>query len=87
MKKWNPKLDKFEPYNTEWACTMVPDVESITERVDTVIQCAYCGKKIKFGDSIMSHFIQPDDAKDINNVPSYAMCRDCAKAEIEEGKC
>lgn len=84
MIRFNPDAQKFEPYAPAWECTIVPDVDDTTERQKTEIHCAYCGKTIKFGDSWMSHYIQPDDHPDLSHMPSYAVCSDCIKKEMGE---
>ena len=94
MIRFNPKTQKFEPYAPTWDCTIVPDVEDVDERTalstpreasaKAEVHCAYCGKTIRFGDSWMSHFIQPDDHPDLNHMPSYAVCSDCIKKEMGE---
>ena len=50
LNKWNYRKHKYEPYK-------IPDnwnVKTYSEDMDELINCAQCGKKIKFGDGYTS---------------------------------
>lgn len=84
MKIWDQKQNRFKQYTPNWECTVLPNGEDFNTRTNALVKCAYCGKEIKFRESVMSHFIQPDDADNTRNSPSYAICMECAKKEADK---
>ena len=67
MIKWNPKEHKYYDYKipNEWYSPLY------VEDLDTIINCASCGKIVKFGECFTSKFIH-------NHVGlGYSVCYEC----------
>lgn len=51
--KWNEEIKDYEPY-------VIPDdwnVPLYTENMDEIVNCAACGREVKFGDCYTSRVI------------------------------
>lgn len=74
IQKWNPKKHVYESYepNPEWKLILLSD------DMDELVNCAQCGKKIKFGDSYTS--------KQIHNPIGlgYPVCESCYEVELKK---
>ena len=70
-QKWNPTAHKYEPYE-------IPDnwiVPLYTADMNMIVNCAACGKKIKYGDGYNSRLIH-------NSIGlAYTVCNDCMEKE------
>ena len=73
MQKWNNEKGKYELYDVpaDWQCKLYED------DMNQKINCASCGKKIRFGECYTS--------MEIHNVWGfgYAVCPECHQKEIE----
>lgn len=72
-QKWNPRKHEYEPYQIpkEWFTPLYLD------DMDTEINCAGCGKEIKFGDSFTSHHIHNSYGM------GYPVCEVCYRMECQ----
>lgn len=70
-KKWNIKERRYEPYEIpdSWVCPM------LTPNLDMPVNCASCGKAMRFGEGFTSHTIHGE------NGMGYSICEDCMKEE------
>ena len=67
--KWNYKKHEYEPYKLPGNCkTYSADMEEI-------VNCAQCGKKVKFGDCYTSQEIHTEYGF------GYAVCKECHRKE------
>ena len=70
-QKWNPTAHIYEPYE-------IPDnwtVPLYTADMNMIVNCAACGKKIKYGDGYNSKLIH-------NSIGlAYMVCKDCMEKE------
>ena len=74
LQKWNNTIHQYEPFE-------VPDDRQValyTDDMNKFVQCANCGRIIKYGDSYTSRTIQT------NMGFGYAICEDCYKKECEK---
>ncbi len=73
-RKWDPKERKYWPYIIPGAWK----TPLFSNDMDEVINCAACGKEVKFGDTYTS--------KQIHNAMGfgYYVCPECAQREREE---
>lgn len=74
MKKWNYKTLEYEEYT-------VPDswkVKTFSIDMDEKVNCASCGKSMKYGDGYSSRTIHS-----IRGI-GYTVCEDCYNKDIEE---
>lgn len=73
MLKWNNEKGKYELYDVpaDWQCKLYED------DMNQKINCASCGKEIRFGECYTS--------MEIHNVWGfgYAVCPECYQKEIE----
>lgn len=72
VEKWNTLKRKYEPYKipAEWKC------ETYLEDLEEYINCAQCGRLIKFGDSYTSLEIH-------NSIGfGYCVCEKCHDNEF-----
>ena len=73
MLKWNDAKGKYELYEVpaDWECRLAE------EDMDKIVNCASCGKEIRFGECYTS--------MEIHNVWGfgYAVCPECYQKEIE----
>lgn len=75
MKRWNYETHKYEPYE-------VPDdwyVSYYESDMDKEVNCAECGKTIKYGDTYCSTRIFSD-----NGLWGCAVCEGCHVSGITE---
>ena len=74
MVKWNSRTKKYEPYRIpeEWYTPLLADAYK-------TVNCASCGKEIKYGNSFVSLEIRESE---ISNV-GYAVCDACFNLEFE----
>ena len=70
-KKWNRLLHRYEPYTIPegWKCPLV------SMDMDLPINCASCGKAIRFGEGFTSHVIHSDMGM------GYSVCEECHEKE------
>lgn len=74
MKKWNYETKKYEKYT-------VPDnwkVKLFSTDMNEKINCAACGKSIKFSDGYPSRTIH------YKHGLGYTVCQECYTKDIEE---
>lgn len=73
MQKWNAEKGEYEPYSVpnNWICPLY------CEDMQRVVNCASCGKIIRYGSSYTS--------QEIHNSMGlgYAVCQDCYFKEIQ----
>lgn len=76
LRKWDFKLEKYLPYEipVNWNIALC-EVD-----MNTVIDCAGCGKSIPYGESYTSRTIHTDVGL------GYALCEDCYEKELDEEK-
>lgn len=74
MEKWNFKTSTYEPYTipTNWHTPLY------TNDMDEVVNCAECGRKMKFGDCYTSLSIHDDIGF------GYPVCHECYLKEWNE---
>lgn len=74
LRKWNNKAHEYDPYEVpgDWY------VSIFEVNMDTVVNCAECGKKIMFGQGYTSRKIHTRYGM------GYVVCKDCYGKEIEE---
>lgn len=71
LRKWNDDAHKYEAFE-------VPDDRQVAlyaDDMDKFIQCANCGRIIKYKDSYTSRTIHTEIGL------GYAVCRDCYREE------
>lgn len=71
-------LRRFKPSSPEMEIHTVPDdwnVKVYSDNVDEIINCAHCGKKLRYGDSYTSLEIQSKHGF------GYCVCKDCSDRE------
>jgi hypothetical protein len=71
-------LRRFTPKSPEMEIHTIPDdwnVKVYSDDVDEIINCADCGKEIRYGDSYTSLEIQSRRGF------SYCVCKDCSDRE------
>lgn len=75
MKKWNYETHQYEEYKvpSDW------NVSMYETDMDKVVNCAECGKQIKYGESYTSQRIY-----DSAGLFGYAVCRECHKSGLKE---
>lgn len=71
-EKWSFEKHKYEP------CQISENASLPRENFEDLVDCAECGKQIKFGDSYTSLRIQTSIGL------GYAVCEDCYEKEWEE---
>lgn len=74
LQRWREINHRYEPH-------LVPDewnVKLYTDDMDEVVNCARCGKKIKYGDCYTSRQIHNDFGF------GYAVCPKCYEEEWKE---
>lgn len=74
MQKWNYEIRKYEPYE-------VPDdwkVSLYENDMDTIVNCAICGKEMTFGEGYTSRTIHSEYGV------GYCICYDCYHGEWEQ---
>ena len=76
MLKWNYKTLEYEEYTVpaDWK------VKTFSIDMDEKVNCAACGKSMKFGDGYNSRTIHT-----VNGF-GYVVCKDCYGKDIEEEK-
>ena len=74
MEKWNFKLKKYEPYEVKkgWRVALWSDDMNLK------INCANCGKEVKFGTTYTSMKIHNDFGL------GYSVCSKCYEKEWKE---
>ena len=74
LRKWNYKTHEYDPYEVpdEW------NVSTFESDMDTIVNCAECGKLITFGQGYTSRKIHTPFGM------GYVVCKDCYDKEIEE---
>ena len=74
LRKWNYKTHEYDPYEVpdEW------NVSAFEADMDTIVNCAECGKLITFGQGYTSRKIHTPFGM------GYVVCKDCYNKEIEE---
>lgn len=77
MQKWNEKLRRYFPYDPPVKDGIYP---LICYDMDTVINCAQCGKEVKFGDCFTSMEIHNDAGF------GFSVCEDCYDKEWHRRK-
>ena len=75
MKKWNYQTHRYDDYTVpeDWKVSMY---ETDMEKE---INCAECGKTMKYGESLTSQRICGD-----SGVFGYAVCRGCHESGLKE---
>ena len=75
MKKWNYQTHRYDDYTVpeDWKVSMY---ETDMEKE---INCAECGKPMKYGESLTSQRIFGD-----SGVFGYAVCRECHESGLKE---
>ena len=75
MKKWNYQTHQYDDYSMpeDWKVSMYET------DMDKQINCAECGKPMKYGESFISQRIY-DDA----GLFGYAVCWDCNESGLKE---
>ncbi len=70
--KWNYKKHDYEPYKIpdDWNC------KTYSEDMDEIINCARCGRTVKFGDCYTSLEIHKESGF------GYGVCENCYNAEF-----
>jgi len=79
LRKWNVRTGGYEPYDIpgEW------NVRYFSEDMSETVNCARCGRKMKYGDGFKSRLIHTEMGY------GYCVCDDCffgAEWEEEKGK-
>lgn len=74
MKKWNPKKRAYEPYvvPSDWHTPVY------TSNMDEPVNCASCGRTMRFGDGYTSRQIHT------KNGMGYSVCLKCYERERKE---
>ena len=74
LRKWNYKTHEYDHYEVpdEW------NVSAFEADMDTIVNCAECGKLITFGQGYTSRKIHTFFGM------GYVVCKDCYDKEIEE---
>ena len=72
LPRWNYEKHIYEPYKVS------NNVSMYKENLDDMVDCAECGKEIKFGDSYTSLRIHNEFGL------GYAVCDECYKKEWDE---
>jgi hypothetical protein len=69
--KWNYERNDYEPYRIpdKWVC------QTFEDDMNAKINCAHCGKKLKYGDSYSS--LEIHDSFGL----AFAVCEKCYNAE------
>ena len=72
LRKWSYKKRVYEPYEIpdEW------NVATYSDDMDKVVQCAQCGREVKFGDTYTSHEVHTKFGM------GYAVCDRCYDEEL-----
>ena len=75
MKKWNFETHQFEEYTvpSDW------NVSLYEKNMEKMVNCAECGKPIKYAQSFTSQRIYDDDG-----LFGYAVCRECHESGLKE---
>lgn len=70
--KWNYKKHDYEPYRmpSDWNC------KTYSDDMDEIINCAQCGRSVKFGDCYTSLEIHSGIGF------GYGVCENCYNAEF-----
>ena len=70
-KKWNIQRQQYEPHTIpeSWVCPL------ISMDMELPVNCASCGKPMKFGDGFTSHIIHSDGGF------GYSVCGACHEKE------
>lgn len=73
LSKWNYKTERYEPYSS-------PAKEKIlfTQDMEQIVECANCGRKLKFGESYTSKTIHTSVGL------GYPVCESCYIEEVNE---
>lgn len=71
MRKWNYKTREYELYSVpeDWYCPLCEDMDD--DNVDKKVNCANCGKEMRFGDVCDSYEIQTLQGS------QYGVCVEC----------
>ena len=72
LDRWNPVTERYEPF-------IVPadrKVAVYATDMNTEVQCAECGKKMKYGDGYTSRWIHTQHGF------GYCVCEDCYNIEL-----
>lgn len=72
MKRWNVRTGEYETYTVpkDWICVC------FTTSMEAEINCASCGKKIIYGNSLTSREIHAPHGF------GYKVCPDCYQEEV-----
>ena len=75
MKKWNYQTHRYDDYTVpeDWK------VSKYETDMEKEINCAECGKPMKYGESLTSQRIFGD-----SGVFGYAVCRECHESGLKE---
>ena len=76
ISRWDPVKKRYEPHLIldDW------NIKLYSDDMDEVVNCARCGKKIKYGESYTSRQIHNDFGF------GYTVCPKCYEMEWEEEK-
>lgn len=75
MKKWNYETHQYEEYKvpSDW------NVSMYETDMEKVVNCAECGKPMKYGESFTSQRIY-----DSAGLFGYAVCRECHESGLKD---
>lgn len=75
LNKWNFQTKEYEPFDSP-----AKKIKLYTEDMDELVDCANCGKELKYGECYTSRTIHTDVGF------GYGVCENCYQKELEEDK-